>query len=116
MKTRRIFIKNTLGSIAALTFADAGFASCLIPKKKDKLGIALVGLGYYSTDLLAPALQLTEHCYLAGIVTGSPEKAKNWQQKYNIPEKNYYDYSRFDEIANNPLIDVVYVVLPPFHA
>ena len=29
-------------------------------KKKEKLGIALVGLGYYSTDLLAPALQTTE--------------------------------------------------------
>src|SRR6187549_2871964 len=36
--------------------------------KKDRLGIALVGLGYYSTDLLAPALQQTKHCYLAGIV------------------------------------------------
>ena len=113
MNTRRIFIKNTLGSIAALTFADADFASFLLPKKKDKLGIALVGLGYYSTDLLAPALQLTEHCYLAGIVTGSPDKAKTWQQKYNIPEKNYYDYGRFDEIASNHDIDVVYVVLPP---
>jgi len=113
MNTRRIFIKNTLGSIAALTFADADFASFLLPKKKDKLGIALVGLGYYSTDLLAPALQLTEHCYLAGIVTGSPDKAKAWQQKYNIPEKNYYDYGRFDEIASNHDIDVVYIVLPP---
>ena len=113
MSTRRIFIKNTLGSIAALTVADADFASFLLPKKKDKLGIALVGLGYYSTDLLAPALQLTEHCYLAGIVTGSPDKAKAWQQKYNIPEKNYYDYGRFDEIASNHDIDVVYIVLPP---
>ncbi|MES1213882.1 MAG: Gfo/Idh/MocA family oxidoreductase [Bacteroidota bacterium] len=113
MKTRRIFLKNTLGSIAALTFADSGFASFLIPKKKEKLGVALVGLGYYSTDLLAPALQLTEHCYLAGIVTGSPDKAKAWQQKYNIPEKNYYDYTRFDEITNNPSIDIVYIVLPP---
>ncbi|MCW3119205.1 MAG: gfo/Idh/MocA family oxidoreductase [Chitinophagaceae bacterium] len=113
MKTRRVFIKNTLGSIAALTFADAGFASCLVPRRKEKLGVALVGLGYYSTGLLAPALQLTEHCYLAGIVTGSPDKAKNWQQQYNIPEKNYYDYARFDEIANNPDIDVVYIVLPP---
>ena len=113
MKTRRIFIKNTLGTIAALTFADTGFASCITPTKKDKLGVALVGLGYYSTDLLAPALQLTEHCYLAGIVTGSPEKAKAWQQKYTIPEKNYYDYTRFDEIANNPSIDVIYIVLPP---
>ncbi|GGA81951.1 Gfo/Idh/MocA family protein [Puia dinghuensis] len=80
---------------------------------KDKLGVALVGLGYYSTDLLAPALQQTRHCYLAGIVTGTPAKAQAWQKKYNIPDKNIYNYQNFDSIANNPDIDVVYVVLPP---
>ena len=98
-----------------------GVASILTPnillestaKKKEKLGIALVGLGYYSTDLLAPALQATEKCYLAGIVTGTPEKAEKWKQKYNIPDKNIYDYQNFDSIANNPDIDIVYVVLPP---
>ncbi|WP_207510917.1 Gfo/Idh/MocA family protein [Longitalea luteola] len=82
-------------------------------RNKDKLGVALVGLGYYSTDLLAPALQQTKHCYLAGIVTGTPSKAEAWKQKYNIPDKNIYNYQNFDTIANNPDIDVVYVVLPP---
>ncbi|AXY75349.1 gfo/Idh/MocA family oxidoreductase [Paraflavitalea soli] len=83
------------------------------PRKKDRLGIALVGLGYYSTDLLAPALQQTKNCYLAGIVTGTPAKAEAWKKKYNIPDKNIYNYQNFDSIANNPDIDVVYVVLPP---
>ncbi len=83
------------------------------PSNEGKLGVALVGLGYYSTDLLAPALEQTEHCYLAGIVTGTPEKAESWKKKYNIPDKNIYNYDNFDEIANNPDIDVVYVVLPP---
>lgn len=82
-------------------------------RKKDRLGVALVGLGYYSTDLLAPALQQTKNCYLAGIVTGTPSKAEAWKAKYNIPEKNIYNYQNFDTIANNPDIDVVYVVLPP---
>lgn len=113
MKTRRIFIKNTLGSLAALTIAGPELTSILLPAKKEKLGVALVGLGYYSTDLLAPGLQLTQHCSLAGIVTGSPDKAKRWQQQYNIPAKNIYDYKSFDSIANNPDIDVVYIVLPP---
>ena len=31
--------------------------------------MALVGLGHYSRDLLAPGLQLTRNCHLAGIVT-----------------------------------------------
>lgn len=81
--------------------------------KKDKLGVALVGLGYYSTDLLAPALQQTKNCYLAGIVTGTPAKAETWKTKYNIPEKNIYNYQNFDQVANNDDIDVIYIVLPP---
>jgi glucose-fructose oxidoreductase len=81
--------------------------------RKDRLGIALVGLGYYSTDLLAPALQQTKNCFLAGIVTGTPSKAETWKAKFNIPDKNIYNYQNFDQIANNDAIDVVYVVLPP---
>lgn len=77
-----------------------------------KLGIALVGLGYYSKNLLAPALQQTQHCRLAGIVTGTPAKAEEWKQKYNIPQANVYDYKTFDRIIDNKDIDVVYVVLP----
>lgn len=77
-----------------------------------KLGIALVGLGGYSTGQLAPALQQTEHCYLAGIVTGTPSKAISWKEKYKIPENNIYNYENFDSIRDNPAIDIVYVVLP----
>ncbi|TXN35836.1 Gfo/Idh/MocA family oxidoreductase [Flagellimonas hymeniacidonis] len=77
-----------------------------------KLGIALVGLGSYSTYQLAPALLETAHCYLAGIVTGTPEKEQVWANKYNIPKKNIYNYQNFDDIAKNDAIDIVYVVLP----
>lgn len=77
-----------------------------------KLGVALVGLGYYSSDLLAPALGLTRHCRLAGIVTGSPHKIDEWQQRYAIPDANVYDYDGLHRIADNPDIDVIYVVTP----
>lgn len=110
--TRRTVLKNlTFGSAALLFSPNVLLAATR--RKKERLGVALVGLGYYSTDLLAPALQQTKHCYLAGIVTGTPEKAETWKKKYNIPEKNIYNYSNFDQIANNADIDVVYVVLPP---
>ncbi|HOX82824.1 MAG TPA: Gfo/Idh/MocA family oxidoreductase [Chryseolinea sp.] len=89
------------------------FANIIIPQQKKKLGVALVGLGYYSTDLLAPALQLTTQCYLAGIVTGTPSKAEQWKKQHNIPDKNIYNYQNFDSLANNPDIDVIYIVLPP---
>ncbi|MEJ2005456.1 MAG: Gfo/Idh/MocA family oxidoreductase, partial [Cyclobacteriaceae bacterium] len=81
-------------------------------KKKDKLGFALVGLGNYAGGQLATALQETSNCYLAGIVTGTPEKEVIWAEKYDIPDKNIYNYDNFDEIADNEDIDVVYVVLP----
>ena len=81
-------------------------------KKDGKLGVALVGLGSYASGQLAPALLQTEHCYLAGIVTGTPSKAATWKEKYNIPEKNIYNYENFDSIKDNPDIDIVYVVLP----
>jgi predicted dehydrogenase len=80
--------------------------------QKDRLGLALVGLGNYSNGQLAPALEQTEKCYLAGIVTGTPAKAEEWKQKYNIPEGNIYNYDNYDEIANNDDIDIIYVVLP----
>lgn len=111
--SRRDVVKSLSLGGAALFLSPANLLSACMPTQKRGLGVALVGLGYYSTDLLAPALQQTKNCYLAGIVTGTPSKAAAWQAKYNLPEKNIYNYSNFDSIANNPDVDVVYVVLPP---
>lgn len=110
--SRRKLIKSLALGSGVLYFSPNSLLAATRPAK-DKLGIALVGLGYYSTDLLAPALQQTRNCYLAGIVTGTPAKAEAWKQKYTIPDKNIYNYSNFDSIANNPDIDVIYIVLPP---
>lgn len=113
MIQRRKFIKGTLAGVAGLALSsEHAFSGIIIPQKR-KLGVALVGLGYYSTDVLAPALQMTDHCYLAGIVTGTPAKAEKWKRQYNISDKNIYDYGNFPSLANNPAIDIVYIVLPP---
>lgn len=109
MGTRRTFIKKSGLFLAAATLPSCNF---LYGGQQKKLGVALVGLGYYSTDLLAPALQLTGHCELRGIVTGSPEKIPQWQNKYGIKDSNVYNYENMDDIANNDDIDVVYIVLP----
>lgn len=110
---RRSFVKSL--AAAGVGASSLGFtAPYWIPNRNpsDKLGIALVGLGYYSTDLLAPALQETSHSYLAGIVTGTPEKATRWKTQYKIPDANIYNYDTFDEIAANDDIDIIYIVLP----
>ncbi len=106
--SRRSFI-HTLGVLGVGT--STGFANIIVPKQK-KLGVVLVGLGYYSTDLLAPALQLTQNCELKGVVTGSPWKIPVWQKRYKLRDTNIYDYDNMHEIANNDEIDVVYIVLP----
>src|SRR5215831_1731365 len=103
--SRRTVIKTLAVGTAGLLFSPNPLLACT-RQKKDKLGVALVGLGYYSTDLLAPALQQTKNCYLAGIVTGTPSKAEAWQKKYNIPDKNIFDYQTFEQLANNDEIDI----------
>lgn len=110
--SRRDVIKNLAFGTGGLLIGPHILQSLSL-YKKDRLGVALVGLGYYSTDLLAPALQQTKNCYLAGIVTGTLSKAETWKAKYKIPEKNIYNYQNFDQIANNDEIDVIYIVLPP---
>lgn len=107
--SRRNFIKTTGSFVAA---SAIGFPSIIIPKNREKLGVALVGLGSYSRGRLAPGLQMTDHCELKGIVTGSPEKIPVWQENYNIPDSNVYNYENMYELANNDDIDIVYVVVP----
>lgn len=81
-------------------------------ENQKSLGIALVGLGTYSTYELAPSLQETKHCHLAAIVTGTSEKKRIWAEKYAIPKENIYNYDNFDTIIHNDSVDIVYVVLP----
>jgi predicted dehydrogenase len=113
---------NTAAAVVALNGLNL-FSSCndnstgknkgaMEKGDQKKLGIALVGLGGYAGGQLAPALQQTNDCYLAGIVTGTPSKIDTWKNKYNIPGKNIYNYQNFDSIKDNPDIDIVYVVLP----
>ena len=83
-----------------------------LPAVENKLGVALVGLGTYSTEQLGPALLETAYCRLAGVVSGSAEKREQWKLRYQLPENNLYGYDNFDEIASNRDIDIVYIVLP----
>ncbi len=113
--TRRSFNKTLSKGIGGATLLGGMPWACAMGEQKQdkkKLGVALVGLGSYSTYQLAPSLVDCELCYLAGIVTGTPEKEKIWQEKYNIPASNVYNYENFDSISSNDAIDIVYVVLP----
>jgi len=88
------------------------FAAEEPPTGSRKIGYALVGLGNLSTNQLAPAFAKTKHSRLVGIVTGTPSKEAIWAEKYRIAQRNIYNYETFDRVADNPDIDVIYVVLP----
>lgn len=125
MHERRGFLKSMLGLGTAAwslpLISGGGSAAAQTPPAPahpggspgKKLGYALVGLGSLSEHQIAPALfEKTKLCKLTGLVSGHPDKAKAWAQKYGIPERSIYTYENFDSIKNNPDIDVVYVVLP----
>jgi predicted dehydrogenase len=106
--SRRDFLKTSLLAAASWPLGAGVFAA----EPPRKIGFALCGLGSLSTHQLAPALQQTKFCRLAGIITGSPAKAKRWQAQYNLPERSVYSYDTMARLAENPDINVVYVVTP----
>ena len=111
--SRRKFIRNS--SVAALGFPFISSLTSVARAAEDqprKLGFALAGLGGLSNGQLASALQRTQYCRLAAIVTGTPSKIPIWKNRYNIPDKNVYNYDTMEQMADNPDIDVVYVVTP----
>ena len=75
------------------------------------LRVAIMGLGSYGTRV-AEAMKDCTKAKLVGVISGTPAKIKDWQVKYNIPEKNCYNYENFDAIKNNPDIDAVYIITP----
>ena len=112
LQTRRQFIKQGSIAAAAVPLLGASVLRAQTGTPGRKIGFALCGLGNLSTHQLGPALQKTQFCQLTGIVTGHSYKAEQWKAQYGIPAKNVYDYDNMEDMANNPDIDVVYVVTP----
>ncbi|MFT6796142.1 MAG: glucose-fructose oxidoreductase [Maribacter sp.] len=111
--TRRTFTTTLGKGLVASALLSPTYSSFGSNKSSpDKLGVALVGLGSYSSYQLAPSLLETDYCYLSAIVTGTKEKEQIWKEKYGLSGDSIYNYENFDSIINNPKIDVVYVVLP----
>ncbi|MFC4209703.1 Gfo/Idh/MocA family protein [Pedobacter lithocola] len=116
MNTRRDFIQKMglsalmlqLSSVTA--FAD-GFDQIGKPYEGKILRVAIMGLGGYGTRV-AEAMKACTKAKLVGVISGTPSKIKDWQTKYNIPEKNCYNYENFDQVKNNPDIDAIYVITP----
>jgi predicted dehydrogenase len=110
--SRREFLRRLTLGAALLSTADLTRLVATVATPPRKLGVALLGLGYYSNGELGPALRQTKLCQLSGVISGSPEKAARWAKDYNLSPKNLYNYETMDRLADNPDIDIVYVVTP----
>ncbi|MGH8260348.1 MAG: Gfo/Idh/MocA family protein [Steroidobacteraceae bacterium] len=116
--SRRRFMLQTASAAAAPFVSAAGSRAlargsrALAQGSRRKIGIALCGLGQLSRDQIAPAIAKTVHCRLAGLITGSAQKARDWQAQYGIPARSIYTYDTMARMADNPDIDVVYIVTP----
>lgn len=115
--SRRDFLRIAGGALLA-TPLTARPAAAQVPDLElpeppgRKLGWAIVGLGRLSIHQILPAMASCRRSAVTALVSGRPEKAKRLAQVYGVDPKNLYDYERFDSIARNPGIDVVYNVLP----
>jgi glucose-fructose oxidoreductase len=112
--TRREFLRRL--SLGALAMTGRSYLAARTddpprPARRP-LGVALVGLGNYSTGQLGPALRETKLCRLAGVVTGSAAKGRRWSREYGFPEASIYHYDTMHRMADNRDIDIVYVVTP----
>jgi glucose-fructose oxidoreductase len=76
------------------------------------VGFALVGLGNLAINQLMPAFARCRQAKLVAFVSGRPEKAKQLAEVYGVDPKNIYGYDNYERVADNPAIDVIYVVLP----
>ena len=75
------------------------------------LRVAIMGLGSYGSRV-ARGMEACKRAKLVGVISSTPSKISTWQLKYNIPEKNCYNYENFDQIKDNPDIDAVYIITP----
>jgi predicted dehydrogenase len=78
----------------------------------ERVGFAIVGLGRLSLEQLLPAFAECKMARPVAVVSGSPEKAKVVAAQHGIKDSSVYSYDDFDRIADNPEVQVVYVVLP----
>ena len=114
MNSRRDFLqKLTASAIAIPILSQMEKSKNIFDSFYDGpvLRVAIMGLGSYGTRV-ADAMQSCKMAKLTGVISGTPSKIKDWQSKYNIPEKNCYNYENFDSIKDNPDIDAVYVITP----
>jgi predicted dehydrogenase len=78
------------------------------------VGIAIVGIGKLSQGQIIPGFRNCRRARLAALVSGHPDKANRIASEKQLPANSVYNYGNFDRIADNPNVEIVYIILPNF--
>ncbi len=76
------------------------------------MGFAIVGLGRLSLDQILPAFGASKLCKPVALVSGEPDKAQKIAAQYGIKPSALYSYADYGRLAQNPEVEVIYIVLP----
>ena len=78
----------------------------------ERIGYAVVGVGRLTLEQLLPALSHCKYSKLAALVSGDRDKALKAARQYGLPSSAVLHYDDFEKLADNPAVQVVYIVLP----
>lgn len=76
------------------------------------VGFAIIGLGDYALNQIMPRFARSERTHIAALVSGNPDKLRQVGEAYGVAPEARYSYERFAEIAANPAVEAVYIILP----
>lgn len=108
---RRQFISKLTAPVIAMPMLSALQNHTDIQAEGKVLRVALMGLGGYA-QRVAEAMKDCKRAKVTGLISGTPAKLKDWQQRYGVAEKNCYNYQNTHLIKDNPDIDAIYVITP----
>lgn len=77
-----------------------------------RIGYAIVGLGHLSLENILPAFGQCRKSKVVALVSGNPQKLQKVAQQYGIKPQNCYSYDTYDQLRDNPEVQVIYIVLP----
>ncbi len=98
-------------TMKAKTEAQSGPPPAPLPPDR-RVGFAIVGLGELALGEVLPAFGKCKFARPAALVSGDRAKTEKVAAQYGIGADHLYDYKTFDRLANDPSVQVVYIILP----
>jgi predicted dehydrogenase len=84
-----------------------------VPDRPEKtVGWAIVGLGELALGEIMPAFADCQISKPTALVSGHPDKAEKVARAYGINTSSIYNYDNYDQLADNPDVQAIYIVLP----